>query len=114
MSDTAKTLSPSQQIARDRKRDPVEQAKFMARMLRSTARRSAEEDPENGLAVLIEVRTLLADLIDDTTMDLIDQIGPKLVGEGIGLSKQAMNNRYGPSSKARARVQARRDAKAAK
>ena len=104
---TAKAPKPEMTASQLRKREPAEQAKFLGRMIRSTARRCAEEDPENGLAMLLEVQALLADLVNDTAVALVDQVGGKLVGQGIGMSKQAINKRWGPSSQARARVAGR-------
>ncbi len=98
---------PEMTAAQLRKREPAEQAKFLGRMIRSTARRCAEEDPENGLAMLLQVQALLADLVDDTAVALMDQVGGTLVASGTGTSKQAVNKRWGPASPARSRVAAR-------
>ena len=110
MTATSKAPKPEMTSAKLRKREPAEQAAFLNRMIRSTARRCAEEDPENGLAMLLQVQALLADLVDDTAVTLIENVGGKLVGGGVGMSKQGVNKRWGPSSTARARVQERRTA----
>jgi hypothetical protein len=109
MSEQQGTRTASQQIKHDSKRDPEEQAKFLARMIRSTARRCTDEDPENGLAMLLQVQALLDELVDDTMLALIEQTGPQLVAAGLGMSKQAMNKRMGPNSPRRAAVVARRE-----
>jgi len=108
MNATSTAQTASQAIKAAQKRDPAEQAKFLGRMIRSTARRCTAEDPENGLAMLLQVQALLDELVDDTTLALIEQVGPQQVAAGLGMTKQAMNKRMGPASPRRAAAQQRR------
>jgi len=105
---SAKVRTASQQIAYDRKREPEEQAAFLLRMIRSTARRCTEEDPENGLALLMQVQAKLDEMVDDAMLTMVEDAGPALVAAGLGMSKQAMNKRMGPNSPRRAAAEQRR------
>jgi len=94
-------MNATQRIRRARKREPEEQGRFLARMIRSAARRAAAEDPGRGLAMLLEVQALVDAMVDATGCQLVDQAGSAQVAAELGWTKQRVNGRWGPSAKAR-------------
>ena len=101
---SAKPLTASQL----RKREPEEQGAFLFRMVRAAAKRAKAEDPGRGLRMLLAVHRRLGDLINEVGEDLVSQVGSSAVGDDLGMSKTAVDNRWGP--KAAAKRAAERDA----
>lgn len=79
-----------------RSRDPQRQIRrFLIPMLKANARRAMGEDPEIGLAGLLEVQELVDRLVREVGVHQVRVVGGANVASGLGWTKQRVRGRWG-------------------
>jgi hypothetical protein len=89
-----------------RKIEPEEQMAMLLRMMSATIRRSAAEDPGQGLARALRLAAQMADTADDIGVALVAKVGASAVAGDLALDtgedwdRRRAWSRWGPSSPA--------------
>jgi len=77
------------------KSEPRDQLASAMRLVRLAAEGARGQDPGEGLAPLLDAARELAQLVNDVGRDLVAQVGPQVVADDLGWSKQRVWDRWG-------------------